>query len=571
MPDNPLVTRRNKTWPLLVISAVALTFLPVCWHAFAGFDDSMGLYWNPHMGRPLLKNIGWYWTHPYMHLYTPVVFTVWNLLAVLGKADPNGPANCSLDPHVFHTASWLLHVGNALLVFVVLRRLMKNDVAAAMGALLYGLHPVQVEAVAWASGLKDLLCAFFCLICLWQYLRAVSPDKNRWNYPLALLALALALLSKPAAVMMPALLAVIDWFMLRRPSRKIAWSILPMLLLAGAAAIVGRAVQPPLQAQLIEPAWRPLVAADAVAFYLGKLVMPWNLAVAYGRNPQAAKINGDLAWTWIIPLTVGLIVFAFRKRRAWLVAAGLFFVLAPVPVLGWIRFDYQRISTVADHYVYLAMFGPALVLCGWLARKRSTPTEEAPHLHAGLWGYRCAALIVCLVLGIDSFHQLGYWRTNLEIWQHAIVIAPNCPEAHENLGFAYYDLGPKFAKEQAREFGIAVKMKPDNVRDRDLLAGALIGSGQVDRAIEQMKITMLLQERHDRPGAKLPDDRLAAYLSLGDLLLAKNRPDEAAAMFQKILRQLPNDPTARQHLELCVFRLPNEHPAKPVMLGSSAF
>jgi tetratricopeptide (TPR) repeat protein len=247
-------------------------------------------------------------------------------------------------------------------------------------------------------------------------------------------------------------------------------------------------------------------------------------------------------------------------------------------VLGWIRFDYQRISTVADHYVYLAMSGPALVLCGLITLSRPR-SPEAPHIHAGLGStglaagraYGCVAAALLAVLAVDSFHQLGYWRTNLAIWQHAVAIAPNCPEAHENLGFAYSDLGPRYAKEQAREFGIAVKMKPDNVRDRDLLAGALIATGQVDRAIEQMKITMLLQERHDRPGAKLPDERLAAYLSLGDLLLAKNRPDEAAQMFRKILRQLPNDPTARQHLELCVFRLPKEHPAKPVMLGSSQF
>jgi tetratricopeptide (TPR) repeat protein len=319
--------------------------------------------------------------------------------------------------------------------------------------------------------------------------------------------------------------------------------------------------------------------------------MPWNLSVAYGRNPQSIKDSGALLWTWIIPVTAALVIFAQRKNRPWLFAGVLFTVLAPLPVLGWIRFDFQRISTVSDHYLYLAMFGPALVVSAVIAsffpsrftqgegqgegslrdvrgqRLEVTNTRPLPGTLAAL----SLPLALLVFLAADSFIQLSYWQDNLTIWQHAVAVSPDCPEVHENLGFAYADLGQKYAKEQAREFAIAVKLKPDNMRDHDLLSGALISTGQIDAAIAQMKIAMRLEEAHDRPGTTLPGERLAAYRSLGDLLLAKNRPDEAAQMFRKILKQLPNDPTARTHLEFCIYRLPKQIDAKPILLGSSQF
>lgn len=537
---------------LLTLAAVLAVFAPVVRHEFAGFDDSKCLYWNQHLGQPLGSNVAWYWSHSYMHLYTPVIFTVWNVLAAIGRCAPRGYIGITLNPAVFHGASLIVHAVNALLVFALLRRLVKLDVAACLGALLFALHPLQVEAVAWASGLKDLLCTTFALLALWQYVRVVG-GAGRGAYILSLVSLVLALLCKPATVMVPVLAAVIDIGLLGSPTRRVAARVLPMLLIGGVVAVIGRAVQPPSQAALISLPWRPLIVADSLAFYLRKLVMPWGLAVAYGRNPSAGRASGELAWTWIIPAAVAAAVWFWRKGRPWLVVAALLFVLTPVPVLGWIRFDYQRLSTIADHYVYLAMIGPALLLAV-LAQRRAT---------IGV------AIGLLVALAVGSAHQLGFWQTNVSVWERAVAIAPYCPEAHENLAFAYRESGPGHIDQQVSEFAAATQLKPDDIREHDLFSGALITAGRTDEAIAEMLTVMRLQEQRDTPNAKLPPERLGAYLSLGDLLLAKNRPDEAAELFRKILRQLPGDRTARTHLALCVFRLPSERPALPFMLGAA--
>jgi tetratricopeptide (TPR) repeat protein len=120
-----------------------------------------------------------------------------------------------------------------------------------------------------------------------------------------------------------------------------------------------------------------------------------------------------------------------------------------------------------------------------------------------------------------------------------------------------------------QQFAAASHLKPDSIRSHDLLSGALISAGRTDEAIDEMLTVMRLQERQDQPGAKLPNERLAAYISLGDLLLAMNRPDEAAALYRKILQQLPGDRTALTHLQLCIFRIPSEHSARRMMLGAA--
>jgi hypothetical protein len=367
----------------------------------------------------------------------------------------------------------------------------------------------------------------------------------------------MALLSKPSAVMVPMLLGVIDRFMLGRPSRRVARSLLPLLVMAGAIAVVGRLVQPPLKVALIGWAWRPLVAMDSLAFYARKLVMPWDLAVAYGRHPAAARMSGQLLWTWIVPAAGALAAWKWRRGRPWLPAAALIFALAPAPVLGLLPFDYQRISTVADHYVYLALLGPALLIAGVVASTARTGSSRA----ADCVRRCCCALVAAMLvfLAYDARIQLRYWRTNLEVWEHAVAVAPRCAEAHENLAFAFGDLGGAGDVErEAREFAIAVQLKPEDLRDRDLYAGALMAAGHVNEAIDQMLAVMRLQEQRDAKGAIRPDeDRLTAYRSLGELLLAKRRSAEAAALFRKVLGQVPGDRKARHGLTLCALELPS--------------
>lgn len=148
----------------------------------------------------------------------------------------------TLDPHFFHAASVALHAFSGLLVFMILRKVTRRPWPSVAGALLFALHPIQVEAVAWASGLKDILGGAFTLLTLWQYLLAVARDdvdeqasgRAAVHYAMALAAMLLGMLSKPGAVVTPLLLVIVDLMIVRRRWRAVAASVWPFFVVARA-------------------------------------------------------------------------------------------------------------------------------------------------------------------------------------------------------------------------------------------------------------------------------------------------------------------------------------------------
>jgi len=249
----------NRLIPLLLVAVTLLTFGRVIVNDFAPYDDELTIYSNPRMNPPQFDREGilWYWDNPAMSLYAPLTYTVWGVVASVSRVHPKeDPTRFVLDPANFHIASLLLHAASVLLVFAILRRLLKRPWPAAAGALLYALHPLQVETVAWASGLKDLLASALSLATIWFYLRAVTPaspaleamDSDEApssridfaSYALAIVCFVLALLAKSSAMMTPVLLLVIDGLLLRRGVERTARSVAPFIALVIPAAIVAK-------------------------------------------------------------------------------------------------------------------------------------------------------------------------------------------------------------------------------------------------------------------------------------------------------------------------------------------
>src|SRR5205823_5722669 len=139
---------------------------------------------------------------------------------------------------------------------------------------------------------------------------------------------------------------------------KILLSLLPWFAMTIPIALEGRRVQPATIVPDIALWARPLVAADALCFYLWKLIAPASLAADYARTPASIIQSGAIYWTWIAPATVFGLAIWYRKRWPALLLAVVFFFAAPLPVLGLVKFVYQFFSTVSDHYVYVAMLGP---------------------------------------------------------------------------------------------------------------------------------------------------------------------------------------------------------------------
>ena len=330
---------RAAAWPVwLVVLAVALAFGSLCSAEFTWWDDAATVHHNDRLNPPTLGGTAYYWTHAADGLWVPITYTAWAGLAALARLDTPGADGIALNPWVFHGANVLVHVLAALAVLGLLRRLTKSDVAACAGTLLFALHPVQVEAVAWVSGMKDVLAGGLGLAALLCYVEAAGRQRRdgRLWYALATLAFVAAMLAKPSAATVPLLAATIDWFLLRRPLRRVAWAAGPWLVLAVPVLVVARLAQGVESVANVALWARPLVMGDSLAFYLYKLVWPLHLGVDYGRRPAVLLAAGrvDLRRRARAAGAGGGAVVLGRRRRPWLLTGGLLFVAALLPVSG---------------------------------------------------------------------------------------------------------------------------------------------------------------------------------------------------------------------------------------------
>ena len=243
---------------VLIVVAVLLVFGRLVTAEFTFWDDHSTIFQNPSFGSPGWHTLTHHWQHPRDHIYIPLTYTVWTLLACVSQVPPDG-LGVGFNPLLFHAANVCVHVGSALLVYSLLRRLLHHSMAAAFGALVFALHPVQVESVGWISGLKDVLAGCLALATLLCFVVYRQAGRRRWLVG-AMVVFVLAMLSKPAAMTAPLLLVVIDGLLLRTPWRRVAWATAPFFVLAIPIALIARLSQPP--PPLYVPLWaRPLIAS----------------------------------------------------------------------------------------------------------------------------------------------------------------------------------------------------------------------------------------------------------------------------------------------------------------------
>jgi len=401
---------------ILLVAAILATFGRIVLNDFVDWDDGKLIYLNPNIDNPTWRGLARQW-NPHdpntNSMYDPLIYTTWWALAHAAQLNDSDILGAKLNPQIFHLANLLVHCLTALVVLEILRRLGLPAWRAGAGAALFALHPLQTEAVAWATGMKDLLGGLLAMLAIWRYLVAVesSGNRRRENYLLATALYAAALLAKPSTVVLGPIVAVLDLVIFRRNWRGVAMRIAPWLVMAAAAIRLATKIQntAPLQHT---PLWaRGLIALDCLTFYFYKLLLPIRLSFDYGRNTGALfydpTLHHPLYWTWIFPIVLAIVVW--RLRRPMLSAGGLVFLLGVLPVLGLTPFVFQYYTNVADRYVYLSMLGLAMA-AAWLISQYSN------RLTAGIV---CAVLAV---LGALSFVQAGVWQDSDTLYEHALAL-----------------------------------------------------------------------------------------------------------------------------------------------------
>jgi tetratricopeptide (TPR) repeat protein len=528
------VNRSTRLIPYLIAAATLVVYGNLCRHEFTFWDDNFNVWQNPRLNPPTFASVSWYWTHQANGLYVPLTYTVWALLAHVAYVNQPNELGAHLNPYVFHSASVLLHVASGLAVYAVVRRVVRNEWAACAGAMVFALHPVQVEAVAWVAGLKDVMCGCLSMLALWAYLGSVDeprPPMRRTTYLIATAALILAMLAKPTAMVVPFIALVLHVWGIGRPAREASARLAPWFALSIACAVVAKLAQPAHGVPAI-PLWaRCFLAGDALAFYLYKLVFPASLGIDYGWRPTAIVQRWWFYVLWIVPTAALALLLLNRKRNSLLFAAGAIFALGVAPVLGFSTFLFQFFSTVADHYLYISMVGVALAVASLLA-------------HTSKASARILAAVAIVALGARSIVQTQVWHDDFTLFGNAIRVNPRSFVARNNLAHALRLYGRLDEAERAlRE---AIELKPDYWEARQNLADIYFMTGRAPQGVEQVKRSIDVK-------AKLPPqlgfDVVEDHVKLGDTLMSIGWYDDAAEQYRTALRLRPLYPTARRKLE----------------------
>lgn len=439
------ITNTYKALLLCLFSAVLTTivFGRVLFFDFVNLDDNSNLKKNPAM-----HNLALAWEKPYLDAYLPVVYTVWNGLYQMAKTDRNQGSSIEtwspipeLDPLPFHAANLLLHTLNGVLLFVILHTIFTtaSRVLLASLAVLFAVHPLQVEAVAWVTALKDVLSGTLSLLLILLYVRKpLSRTITRNNtqqdifYTLLLsLVFFLACLSKSTRLFLPLWLVWLGHLHWKKPFARTLAELWPLLAIAALVMLIAMAVQPLPKDMAYQDIWqRPLVAADALTFYIFKLLWPAQLAVDYGRNPRFLFESGQVYWTTIVTCLFIVSLWYWRNRiHPWLLLGLGGFVLSLLPVLGLKPFVFQTISTVSDRYCYLSI---ALLLIGCVPVLSRVSTSKT---------LLFCAVLLCTLLATRSWLQVPVWTSSATLWQHTLSVTPESGIAHNNLASIHEELG----------------------------------------------------------------------------------------------------------------------------------
>jgi tetratricopeptide (TPR) repeat protein len=534
---------------LLLAGCTLLVHGRIVRHDFVAWDDDGHITDNPRLDPVSWQSLVRFWREPYFGHYVPLSYTTFTAEAWLAQSHRDQFGKLHFKPAVFHAGSLLLHVGCTLLAYRLLMMILGHATAACLGALIFALHPLQVESVAWISEQRGLLAGLFTFLALmaWMKFGAGRPGEpaGAGYYLLATAAYVLALLAKPSAVCLPLLAAALDIFLLRRSWRMSIAALLPWLAGAAVMMIVTRREQPASLLSYLPPPWtRPLIAGDALQFYLAKLVWPTGLVAQYPRAPLIV-LQGDLIYlAWLVPAAVFLACWRYRRHGPWMVCAGWFLAVL-LPVLGLTPFAYQHFSTVADRYAYLAVFAPALAAAWWVAQNPS--------------GWRSPAMAgLLLLLAALSFQQAGHWRDTETLFAHTMRHNPRSDVAHGNWGAELLRRGRY--EEALKELDEAFRINPKSGTEKLYLNRglALLSLGRLDESIAVYEEALSLFPKanpahinlgaayfqkqdwqraafHSRAALVMEPESTAARFNLALALQRQGKADEAEQELQKLL------------------------------------
>ncbi len=525
-------SRRRWAMVAALLLLTVVVWAPVLGYPFVDLDDGEYVAANPHLARGLDgDSVAWAFSSFYAANWHPLTWLSHLLDVELHGGWAGG----------HHLTNLALHAANVLLVFLLLDALPFGAWKSAAVAALFAVHPLRVESVAWISERKDLLCACFWLLTVAAYGAWVRRGGGR-RYAAVVALFALALLSKPMAVTLPAVLLLLDFWPLRRLAswhdlRARSVEKLPLFALALASAVITWKAQSALGATMSASAlpWseRWANAAISVVLYLRDAVWPTALAVFY---PHPASVGGRIDRPVALAAAAGLfavsaLALAQRRRRPWLTTGWFAYLVLLLPVAGLLQVGSQA---RADRYTYLPLLGIFVIVASFAGELVRRPQETRGARRA-----RLAAAVVALaaitLLSVACRRQLATWQSSRTLYERALTVTEGNWLAWNNLGNVLFGAGD--ARGAQRCFAAALRIKPDH-------ADAWYNSGVARARLGELEAAIAAYQE----ALRLDPGNADGWVNLGTAEEVNGRLAPAVESYRRALALRPEDRLALQGL-----------------------
>jgi hypothetical protein len=392
---------------LSIVLFTAAAFVKTFDNGWTTWDDNVYVIDNPYVRSFSTENLKTIWSTHFNGSYLPLTMMSYMVDYAIGELNPVG----------YHAVNLFFHIINTALVYILIIRLSnENRLAAFIVAIIFGIHPMHVESVAWVSARKDVLCGFFCLLSLIAYLHYVHEAKQR-GLILSFLFFSLALFSKVTAMMLPLLLLLIDWYHGRKWHVSLVTEKFSFFIVAALFVLIGLVSQKAAGAVRITSIGEMiLIPHYSLYFYLEKFFLPMRLSSLY---PYPTVHNGffPVMVYAAVPIVYGLayVVWKYRTQKT-LIFGVLFFVVMIFPVLQHLRFSN---IIAADRFTYLPFIGLVHPIAVWVSQKYN---DSATYLQRTI---AVGGVLLLAVLFVLTMERVTVWNNSDTLWHDVLLKYPH--------------------------------------------------------------------------------------------------------------------------------------------------
>lgn len=513
LPDLPSKTIRTVTVVLFVIIGL-LVYGTSLRNGFVRWDDGMLIYQNPAVMEVSIASIKTAFTTYDPELYIPLTLLSYQFDYLIGDG----------SPFPFHAHNLALHVINALLVTWLALLLFRNKTVALIAGLVFLIHPLHTEAVAWASGRKDVLSAMFFLMSVVSYMYFRSTTRalfHTWSVVL----FGLGLLAKVMIVTLPVVLLLIDLredgrLTLRHLKNKVPYFVLYIVF--GIVALFGKSAVNEAST-LLE---KVLMACKSTMFYLKKIFMPTDLSVIYPFNGDISIASPEFYVPIAGLIAIALVIVASLKRTREIALWFAFFLITLAPTfINIVKGDYD-VYIASDRYAYIPSIGILFIGAYTLARilERELPVARMKFQNRAVG---IAAVMLLLVFSSMASAQSLVWRDSVALFEHALAHGPESSyAAHNNLGNAYRTVGQFDEAIAHYQSAIAIREHASIYAN---LGSAYRRAGKYSDAMEAYQQALQID----------PNESLA-HFGMGTLLATLGQTDDAIFAYERALELKPD-------------------------------